>query len=88
MGQAGGVAKQPPPPTTDGPMGVGVAVLWAGLTREGAWLTETGRSLNQHQQMGVGEAEWEEHAKRRGCGLNLHQPMGVGGPALEWKRRG
>ena len=39
VGQAGGMATQLPPPTTDGPMGVGVAVLWAGLKREGVWLT-------------------------------------------------
>ena len=60
VGQAGGMATQLPPPTTDGPMGVGVAVLWAGLKRKGAWLKERGRGLNQHQPMDVGGAEWEE----------------------------
>ena len=47
VGQDGGVVKQPPPPTTDGPMGWGVAVLWAGLKWEGAWLMERGRGLRQ-----------------------------------------
>ena len=60
VGQDGGVVKQPPPPTTDGPMGGGVAVLWAGLKWEGAWLTERGRGLSQHQPMGVGGSQWEE----------------------------
>ena len=41
-------------------MGGGVAVLWAGLKRKGAWLKERGRGLNQHQPMDVGGAEWEE----------------------------
>mgnify|MGYP005786793493 FL=1 len=68
VGQAGGMATQLPPPTTDGPMGVGVAVLWAGLKREGAWLKERGCGLNQHQPMGAGGAtlEGEGRGKTKG----------------------
>ena len=58
------MAKQLPPPTTDRPMGGGVAVLWAGLKREGAWLTGRGCGLNEMQPMGVGEVALEGE----GCG--------------------
>ena len=49
-------------------MGVGVAVLWAGLKREGAWLKERGCGLNQHQPMGAGGAtlEGEGRGKTKG----------------------